>query len=144
MPVIFFADGTTPYMGTGTPGGGTSNNGWSALRHNLSIVTSGSGAGLGDVWFTGYHGRVNHNVSGYGSLANTPTFITLKGYALGGAWHIEWSGSCEHTGTAVCTFRGGGTFARSAARISSVGFHTFYHQTSNDLPADYRLEGRSK
>jgi hypothetical protein len=144
MPVIFFADGTTPYMGTGTPGGGTSNNGWSALRHNLSIVTSGSGVVLGDAWFTGYQGRVNHNVAGYGSMANTPTFINLKGYALPSGWNIEWEGSCEHTGTAVGTFRGGGTFAKASSRISSVGFHTFYLQTNNDLPADYRLEGRSK
>ena len=144
MPVIFFADGTTPYMGTGTPGGGTSNNGWSALRHNLSIVTSGSGVVLGDAWFTGYQGRVNHNVAGYGSMANTPTFINLKGYAFPSGWNIEWEGSCEHTGTAVGTFRGGGTFAKASSRISSVGFHTFYLQTNNDLPADYRLEGRSK
>jgi hypothetical protein len=68
----------------------------------------------------------------------------LKGYAFPSGWNIEWEGSCEHTGTAVGTFRGGGTFAKASARISSVGFHTFYLQTNNDLPADYRLEGRSK
>ena len=144
MPVIFFRDGTTPYMGPGTPGGGTSNNGWSALRHGIWLPTPGSGSGLGDIWFTGYQGRVNHNVDGYGSLANTPTFVTLKGYAVPSGWHIEWSGSCEHSGTATGKFDGGGTFAKANAHIASVGFHTFYHKTNNDLPADYRLEGRSK